>query len=848
MDATTATNVGVWLWDEFGKDIKDGFLEFLKRKLADAKEGNQSLQYATDHWMAFQWGDAANRYRAHMQKMYGYIRVLGSNEPVDLDDIFTDVHILERPQAFRRFNINMLQEIQNEPEKLKDEKRMPGLRVVQRQMGHRLYLLGKPGAGKTTFLKFLVYASLQSKLDKLPIFVTIKDWADTKLDLFNFIVKQFDICQLPLAQPFIEYLLESGMAILLCDGLDEVPQESGLRERLTSSLHDFCKKFMKTQVIITCRVAASDYTFGEFTYLEMADFDDQQVQIYAGKWFHNADNKAVEFLAELIKPENKGLRDLGRSPLLLSMICLAYDSTLHIPQRRVELYEEALEALLKKWDANRNIHRDEAYHKLSLGRKRQMFARLAAESFKKGEIFFQEKRLANQIVEYLKWLPPTDATDDPDGIAVLRAIVAQHGIFVERAQGIYAFAHLTFQEYYTAKYIAENIQRGELSNLMRHVYDPRWREVFLLTVSMLDDASEFFDALFMFAKASIMNNQMLVGIQKWSEIKAQKIKGIHPGALRSIYYALILAQGHDLDLPRARARAINRVKNISRSDKQSNDSSEPNNPGHSSYLDLSRDIQYVHGLAIDLAYTIDQKFSKNLDSAYPLRSDVPRNFGLDLARDLDLGRTVENDFDNDFDNKLSDALDTILDFNLLEFLNNLSEVEGSIGTDYKSILFWERSLFDSLWLAYFYSLVGDTSTCVTRYPKMVDYFVFLRAQSKLISEKFSVALGNLSIPDSRAPLTLWKQFEQRLRFTIIQYCGIGSEFGELSEEQIESLKNYFLANRLLTECLKVAYVSDRDKILDRILTMSSMSDVRLDSTLARIRDEIYSTRKRDFEP
>ena len=40
------------------------------------------------------------------------------------------------------------------------------------------------------------------------------------------------------------------------------------------------------------------------------------------------------------------------------MICLAYDETLNIPKRKVELYEEALDALLKKWDSSRKIKRD----------------------------------------------------------------------------------------------------------------------------------------------------------------------------------------------------------------------------------------------------------------------------------------------------------------------------------------------------------------------------------------------------------------------------------------------------------------------------------------------------------
>lgn len=193
--------------------------------------------------------------------------------------------------------------------------------------------------------------------------------------------------------------------------------------------------------------------------------------------------------------ENKGVRDLGRSPLLLSMICLAYEETLSIPKRRVELYEEALDALLKKWDSSRKIKRDQTYKQLSLGHKRQMFAQIAAEYFDKGEIFFHKKDLARKIETFLSHLPPDASNEAPDGEAILETISAQHGILVERARGIYSFSHLTFQEYYTAKYIADNANRGTVERLAVHTTDYRWREAFLLTASLLPEATPLFKAM-----------------------------------------------------------------------------------------------------------------------------------------------------------------------------------------------------------------------------------------------------------------------------------------------------------------------------------------------------------------
>ena len=53
-----------------------------------------------------------------------------------------------------------------------------GMKVIQQL--NILFILGKPGAGKTTVLKHLALQAAQGHFDKIPIFVTLKDWADSK--------------------------------------------------------------------------------------------------------------------------------------------------------------------------------------------------------------------------------------------------------------------------------------------------------------------------------------------------------------------------------------------------------------------------------------------------------------------------------------------------------------------------------------------------------------------------------------------------------------------------------------------------------------------------------------------
>ena len=100
-------------------------------------------------------------------------------------------------------------------------------------------------------------------------------------------------------------------------------------------------KYRKNRYVMSCRIAAYDHIFEAFADVEMADF----------------------------RPENKPIKELTGTPLLLTMLRLKFDEVKDFPTNPAELYKEALVALLKKSDSSRNIEREEVYKKLSLQHK-----------------------------------------------------------------------------------------------------------------------------------------------------------------------------------------------------------------------------------------------------------------------------------------------------------------------------------------------------------------------------------------------------------------------------------------------------------------------------------------------
>lgn len=443
---------------------------------------------------------------ASIRERCGTMRVLDMSHPIEVNDLYTSVNILEQITGRRHKRIDeLLQECDSEHfERFGlsqvTEERVPALEAVQKFK--KLIILGKPGAGKTTFLKYLAIQCNEGYFEsgRLPIFVTLKDFAEAEdysnlleyishRDLHHYFPFISESIQKDLVMDFYQ-VLHQGRALILLDGLDEVRAED--HHRVIKELRDFSEQFWNNHFIITCRIAAWEYTFEKFTEVEVADFDENQIAIFAEKWFKDKPINATTFLKHLDR--NPRIKQLTVSPLLLTLVCLAFEESGDCPSSRSELYKEGVDALLKKWDAKRGIQRDQVYKQLSHQRKGDLLSHIALITFRQKDYFFKQSIIEQYIADYIRNLPKANTEPEDlqlDSETILRAIEAQHGLLIERAKGIYSFSHLTFHEYFAARELVFNSSSLAitLKQLVPHMSEKRWREVFLLTTEMLRDAS-----------------------------------------------------------------------------------------------------------------------------------------------------------------------------------------------------------------------------------------------------------------------------------------------------------------------------------------------------------------------
>ena len=250
-----------------------------------------------------------------------------------------------------------------------------------------------------------------------------------------------------------------------------------------------------------------------FTNVELADFDDQQIEKFINNWFKSDPEDAKDCWAKLSKPEYKASKELAQTPLLLTFLCLAYGNYGDFPAQRSQLYSQALEILLYKWDREKKLKRDKIYRDWSPNLEVTLLSEFAFDFFKDDQLFFKKQN----ILEYLEiFLDNTEGDSQYINVdAVLDAIAVQQGIFVERATDIYSFSHLTLQEYLAAKHISQKDSRI-YKLVTEHLTDKRWKEVFLLVAGEKNDADQLLE-LMAESTYKLINTPKLENLLQWVE-------------------------------------------------------------------------------------------------------------------------------------------------------------------------------------------------------------------------------------------------------------------------------------------------------------------------------------------
>ena len=184
------------------------------------------------------------------------------------------------------------------------------LSALEAATQHRcLVILGDPGSGKSTFINHLALCFLKNRISNqrcdqfrcwpevdaelIPIHIVLRDFAiwisepDEPADaqvMMDFISYRLERHHLSAAFPVLEKVLEKGQAIVLIDGLDEIPTQE--KRRFTKDdVAEFAQRFDECRFIVTCRTLSYqniEWRLDEeaFPFFELAPFDEKKIDTF----------------------------------------------------------------------------------------------------------------------------------------------------------------------------------------------------------------------------------------------------------------------------------------------------------------------------------------------------------------------------------------------------------------------------------------------------------------------------------------------------------------------------------------------------------------------------------------
>ncbi|RCJ24806.1 hypothetical protein A6770_03885 [Nostoc minutum NIES-26] len=393
-------------------------------------------------------------------------------------------------------------------------------------------ILGAPGAGKTTLLRYLALHFAKAKRDNqeivivgeekeelgktlLPIFFRIADYAEklkdqpelTLLEYLRQFYRQWETHfpgKVEIGTEVVGLLLDAmrqGQCLILLDGLDEVFDQKS-RKQIVKRINQFVDEFATNKFLITSRIAGYydvqlSSRFAEFT---IEDMDSEHVERFLHRWCRTVEkaqqpdageeqwqrrgNEQAQDILQAIE-DNEGVKRLTANPLLLSILALIHRNGERLPNRRVKLYELAVQTLTEDWQLSKKLP-DTPKVVLKETEVVELLAPLAywMHEEKPSGLLTQaevEEKLAAKLAELNDAEPKSDSVRQAVA-EFLRKVRETTGLFVERTPGVYGFMHLTFEEYFAARYIADNDQSEILQLIQKHLYEPRWNEPILLAL------------------------------------------------------------------------------------------------------------------------------------------------------------------------------------------------------------------------------------------------------------------------------------------------------------------------------------------------------------------------------
>jgi predicted NACHT family NTPase len=507
-----------------------------------------------------------------IQRTYGQIRLLDGRQ-VAAERFCADVYTLEKLSRDAYSSVlDSLNNISSSSDFTRfglgeRQGRIPGLDVAN--LCDKLIVFGKPGSGKSSFLRYLAIACCQSEFqtDRIPLLLELKTLTPEELANPSWIRDWLRRELAPSDFDQIEAILHQGNLLILLDGLDEVPETA--RRDLQYQIRTFAQRYFKNRFILTSKTQFSDYTFPTFECIEIAEFSSQQIKEFAGIWFTRSNDLqprsevfARQFVRSLRKSENWRLQEAAVTPFVLSLACWIFSLHSSLPSYPCDFYEQGLTLLWKRSDLlEKNLGEI-----TEIGERFDLLSALAIRSLEQGKLLFERQEIFLHFSEFLQKLLPSTVTSQQLRATAhnfLRRLQERDRLVVERGRGLYSFINIEVHQYFIGRALTAHLSSQHFERGLSRFTAKSWHDTFFEALTRFHPADDLLLHLKRKADEIVADDPSIQFFLTWASQKAELGETPYKAAaVRAFYFSLGIDRNlepklaHPLDFSHAVDRAV----------------------------------------------------------------------------------------------------------------------------------------------------------------------------------------------------------------------------------------------------------------------------------------------------